>query len=114
MAVFDYQAGDDDEISFNPNDVITHIEMVITCIVLSTSITLRFRLMPVGGAVAAMDNSACSLRTMSSCAISESDSTKYIHFVTVQAALQRDDLFIEHLNITTSSPLTRVLYSKTF
>ena len=37
VAVFDYQAGDDDEISFNPNDVITRIEMV-TIYLISTYI----------------------------------------------------------------------------
>ena len=28
VALYDYQAADDDEISFNPDDVITHIEQV--------------------------------------------------------------------------------------
>jgi len=28
VALYDYQAGDDDEISFDPDDVITNIEMI--------------------------------------------------------------------------------------
>ncbi|MFW8314641.1 SH3 domain-containing protein, partial [Klebsiella pneumoniae] len=28
IALYDYQANDDDEISFDPDDIITHIEMI--------------------------------------------------------------------------------------
>ncbi len=33
VALYDYQAADEDEISFDPNDVITHIEQVIFCLI---------------------------------------------------------------------------------
>jgi hypothetical protein len=54
LALYDYQAGADDEISFDPNDVISHIEMVSFFVGLIVKITILFvfgRLTRVGGEV---------------------------------------------------------------
>lgn len=56
VALYDYQAAADDEISFDPDDIITHVQMVIIytdIIIISAKIIFYFlfRLMKDGGEV---------------------------------------------------------------
>ena len=81
IALYDYQAAADDEISFDPNDIITNIEMVRkhSCFCASSrdlnimgkclrmfrfvQLFLHFRLMMAGGLVNATENLAYSQQT---------------------------------------------------
>jgi hypothetical protein len=73
VALYDYQAADDDEISFDPNDIITHIEQVCLNLIINlinstlNVIFLQLRLMMVGGEVFVAANMVCFQLTMSNC-----------------------------------------------
>lgn len=72
-ALYDYQAAAEDEISFDPDDLITHIEMV-SCylcgsmkIVFTRSSLSSFRLTRAGGVDCARTSTACSQQIMCNC-----------------------------------------------
>lgn len=73
MAMYDYEAAADDEISFDPDDIITHIEMVKIYfryhdgINTAIHVNFFFRSMKDGGVVCVKENMVFSLRIMFNC-----------------------------------------------
>lgn len=69
VALYDYQAGADDEISFDPEDIITHVETVSLKneeIIIFLMRTIC-RYMRAGGEACAKENTACFLQIMCNC-----------------------------------------------
>lgn len=70
IALYDYQAAADDEISFDPEDLITHVETVINKICLYFMLIDTFsecRSTRVGGEACAKENTDCSRQTTYNC-----------------------------------------------